>query len=228
MMARRGCERGSRRYIFLKISSRATSMNRILLVRHGHVAGICPPRFRGRAELLLTERGHQQAHQVAERIASGWTPHAIYTSPLRRCVDTAAAIGHECGLKITQIEELNDFDYGAWQGKSWDEAQASDARVFDTWRRFPDEIIFPGGESLYDVAARANRAVRRVYENHADQTVVMVSHDSVNRVLLLLTLVLPLSAYWRLVQDPCCINEIERDVDGIRVRRINETAHILD
>ena len=204
-----------------------SSMSRILLVRHGHVAGIDPPRFRGRADLLLTDRGQQQARQVAARIASTSPPHAIYTSPLRRCVDTAAAIGDACLLPCKVMEELNDLDYGAWQGRSWDEARTSDARLFDTWRRFPDEIVFPSGESLHDVAARAARALRYVEEHHADETVVMVSHDSVNRVILALALALPLAAYWRLFQEPCCINEIERSSDGLRVRRMNDSAHIL-
>jgi probable phosphoglycerate mutase len=204
-----------------------TSMKSILLVRHGHVAGIDPPRFRGRAELMLTDRGRQQAREVAARMASIAEPQVIYASPLRRCLDTAAAIGGACGLNVTVMDELNDLDYGAWQGKSWDEAKAYDARLFDAWRRSPDKIVFPAGETLHDVAARVSRALGRVRDIDAAETVVMVSHDSVNRVILLLALAQSLSAYWRLAQDPCCINEIEFDGDATRVRRINETAYIL-
>jgi phosphoserine phosphatase len=206
---------------------RPTAVNKILLIRHGHVAGIDPPRFRGRAELSLTALGQQQAQRVASRIACGWTPQMVYTSPLRRCVDTGTAIAAASGLKVTVMEELNDLDYGAWQGKSWNEAQAADSRLFETWRRAPHEVVFPSGESLLDVAARVNRALQFVRQTHPDQTIVMVSHDSVNRVILLLSLALSMAAYWRLVQDPCCINEIVHDADGLRVHRINETAHIL-
>jgi phosphoserine phosphatase len=202
-------------------------MSRILLVRHGHVAGIDPPRFRGRADLLLTERGQRQAQQVAARIASTAQPCAIYTSPLRRCVDTGAAIGGACLLPSTVMEELNDLDYGAWQGKSWDEAQASDASLFERWQRSPDEVAFPSGESLHDVAERGARALRYVQKHHTDDTVVLVSHDSVNRVILALALTLPLSAYWHLFQEPCCINEIEQAGEILRVRRMNDSAHIL-
>jgi len=61
---------------------------------------------------------------------------------------------------------------------------------------------------------------------YSDATVVLVGYDSVNRALLLQLLDMPLSAYWRIAQHPCCINEIDV-VDGrIQVLRINETHHL--
>ena len=69
-------------------------MTKLILVRHGHVEGISPERFRGRAELPLTETGHREADATAKRIAASWRPAAIYTSPLGRSVETGA----QCGL----------------------------------------------------------------------------------------------------------------------------------
>ena len=63
-----------------------------------------------------------------------------------------------------------------------------------------------------------------VLARHPDETIVLVGHDSVNRALLLELLDLPLSAYWRLAQDPCCLNEIDVDGGKVCVRRINETS----
>jgi broad specificity phosphatase PhoE len=201
-------------------------MTRIILVRHGHVAGINPPRFRGRTDLALTDRGKDEARQVADRIAIAWSPRTVYTSPLSRCVDTGAEISQRCGAPLRTLEEINDLDYGEWQGKSWDEARAIGDGLFDIWRHSPDQVLFPSGESLQGVAGRASRALRYLSEHHPNETVVVVSHDSVNRVILALALALPLSSYWRLVQDPCCINEIECDGDWTRVCRMNDTAHL--
>ena len=61
---------------------------------------------------------------------------------------------------------------------------------------------------------------------HPGQTVVMVGHDSVNRALLLQLLDQPLSAYWKLAQDPCCLNEIDIEGTTVEVRRINDTSHL--
>ena len=64
---------------------------RIILVRHGHVEGILPERFRGR-DVDLSGLGGVRAQATAQRIADQWTPAIAYTSPLKRCVQTAAAI----------------------------------------------------------------------------------------------------------------------------------------
>ena len=55
---------------------------------------------------------------------------------------------------------------------------------------------------------------------------MLVGHDSVNRALLLELLEQPLSGYWRLVQDPCCINEIDVNDANVRVRSMNETQRL--
>ena len=201
-------------------------MTRILLVRHGHVEGIAPERFRGRADLPLTDLGVAQARAVAKRIASGWRPIRAYTSPLSRCVATGAAIAEACGLSTEIMNELIDIDYGAWQGRTCAEIEQSEPKLYATWRSTPHLVRFPQGDSLQDLAARAADALRLVLARHPEESVVLVGHDSVNRALLLQLLDQPLSAYWRLAQSPCCINEIEV-VDGrVQVLRANETAHL--
>ena len=61
---------------------------------------------------------------------------------------------------------------------------------------------------------------------HTDGTIVIVGHDSVNRALLLQLLDLPLAAYWRFEQSPCCLNEIDVEGGKVCIRRINETRHL--
>ena len=93
-------------------------MTKVLLVRHGHVEGIHPARFRGREDLPLTERGRAEALAVARRIASKWQPARVYTSPLSRCVETGAAIAKACNIEAQSIDQLNDIDYGTWRMRS--------------------------------------------------------------------------------------------------------------
>jgi probable phosphoglycerate mutase len=201
-------------------------MTKVLLIRHGHVEGIEPQRFRGRQDLALTRRGQAEAQAAARRIASEWRPTAIYTSPMQRCIATGAAIGQACGLEPRVLEDLNDIHYGAWQFKSYEEIKDAHPQPFAAWFATPQLVRFPEGESLQDLAARGADALRFVLETHADETVVLVSHDSANRALLLQLLDQPLSAYWRLAQAPCCINEIEIAEGHIRILRVNDTAHL--
>ena len=201
-------------------------MTKILLVRHGHVEGIRPERFRGRADLPLTERGKKEARAVAERIAAGWRPAGLYTSPLSRCVETAEAIAKACNLPPQVMNDLIDIDYGDWQSRSYAELEQTDPKLYSGWFSTPHLVRFPDGESLQDVVLRAADALRFVLQRHPEETVILVAHDNLNRALLIQLLDQPLSSFWRLAQEPCCINEIDV-VDGcVRVLRVNETCHL--
>jgi broad specificity phosphatase PhoE len=201
-------------------------MTRILLIRHGHVEGIVPERFRGRADVPLSALGRRQAAATAARIAAGWRFARIYASPMRRCLETAGAIAAPTGAQVETLPSLNDLDYGAWQWKTYDDVRAASPVLFERWFAAPETVRFPGGESLQDLVARTADALRTVIELHAGDTVVMLGHDSVNRAILMQLLDQPLSAYWRIAQSPCGINEIEVGASEPRVLRVNDTAHL--
>lgn len=201
-------------------------MTKIILTRHGHVEGIKPKRFRGRAELALTELGQRQADAVALRVAATWRPVAVYTSGMQRCVVTGAKIAKACGVSASVADGLMDLDYGKWQMRVQDEVKAEQPELYRLWHEAPQLMRFPGGESLQDLVARTSDALRFVLARHPKETVVLVGHDSVNRALLLQLLDQPLSAYWKLAQDPCCLNEIDIEGDKVEVRRVNDTAHL--
>ena len=202
-------------------------MIRILLTRHGHVDGIRPARFRGRAELPLTARGLAQADALARRIAGHWKPSAVYTSAMQRCIVTGSRVAETCGIPASVHEGLGDIDYGAWQMRTHEEVEQEAPDAYRLWRQAPHLLRFPGGESLQDVVARTADALRLVMAQHGSETVVLVGHDSVNRALLLQLLDQPLSAYWKLAQDPCGLSEIEISGAGdVRVGFLNDTSHL--
>src|SRR5260370_28833824 len=89
-------------------------MTKIIVVRHGHVEGISPERFRGRVDLALTNEGRRQAEPTARRIHAVWAPAAIYTSPLSRSRATGEAIGKPFCLSPRLLDGLIDIDYAQW------------------------------------------------------------------------------------------------------------------
>ena len=199
---------------------------KLILIRHGHVEGITPPRFRGRKEVPLTDLGHRQAAATAQRIAAEWKVDAVYSSPMGRSSDTARAIANAQGLTPRSAPALVDFDYGEWSWKTHDEVKEGWQSLYDLWFSTPQLVQIPGGDTLQALALRASDALRLMLEAHRDGTVVAVGHDSVNRALLLQLLDMPLSGYWRLEQFPCCINEIDIG-RRISVHRVNEHGHLL-
>jgi phosphoserine phosphatase len=200
----------------------------ILLVRHGHVPGISPERFRGRTDIELTDHGVAEARKTAEWIARSWQPTVVYTSPLKRCIDTGTAIAKQCKVSVEILPSLNDLHYGEWLWRTHDAVAAEWPVLYQRWRTTPHLMRIPNGESLQELAARVADALRLAIEKHPAETIVMVSHNSVNRAFLLQVLDQPLSAYWKLVQDPCAINEISATSDRVTVVRVNETAHLRE
>jgi probable phosphoglycerate mutase len=87
-------------------------------------------------------------------------------------------------------------------------------------------VRFPNGEAQQDLIRRSANALRLILARHTGRTVVAVAHDSVNRALLIQLLNRPLSSYWRISQEPGCINEIDVVGGRVRIARINDTFHL--
>jgi probable phosphoglycerate mutase len=117
-------------------------MTRIILTRHGDIVGIKPKRFRGRAQLALTEFGERQAEVLSARIAATWRPAAIYTSPLHRCISTGNRIARVCSVASSTLDGLMDLDYGQWQMRVQDEIEAEEPELFNLWHSAP-HLVFP-------------------------------------------------------------------------------------
>ncbi len=200
----------------------------IVLTRHGQTEGIDPPRFRGRTELALCDHGRRQAVALAGAIARQFKPDIVLTSPLKQCRETGAVIAEACGIATQGVlAGLVDVDCGIWTLMTHADAASAFPREYARWKHMPQWVRFPSGESLQDVAARTADALRELWRLGGDKTAVLVGHDSVNKVALLQALDLPLSAYWRIEQEPCCINELFLDDQGgMRVMRFNDIAHL--
>jgi probable phosphoglycerate mutase len=203
-------------------------MTTIILVRHGHVEGIKPERFRGRLDLPLSDLGERQADATGIRIASEWKPEAVYSSPLSRCLVTAQRIAEACGVAMEPVPDLIDIDYGAWQGLYVETVLSQWPAESGQWYEAPHFARIPGGETLHAVLARVARVFNDTIDRHPEQTCVFVAHDSVNRIGLMHALDIPLARYWHLRQDPCCINEIEYLDGAYRLNRMNDTGHLTE
>lgn len=174
----------------------------------------------------LTELGLRQAKALAACILETYPVTAVYTSPMGRSIETGQQIAAKFKLELQVHVGLHDIDYGTWQGMTPKEAATQWAQEIDLWFNSPHLARLPGGESLQGLLARATDALHDIAKAHPDETVVLVGHDSVNRVILMHALALPLSRYWFLRQDPCCINELTFANSEFTINKLNETGHL--
>ncbi|MCX7707043.1 MAG: histidine phosphatase family protein [Anaerolineae bacterium] len=201
-------------------------MTRFILVRHGQTEWNRVERFRGRADVPLNDVGLAQAAATGRRIAAEWQPTAVYTSPLSRSVVTAEAIAAPLGLPVTPLDGLADIHYGEWQGLTPEEARARWPELVHAWYTAPATVRIPGGESLADLRERAMAAIRELTSRHPGETIAVVSHTVVNRVILLAVLGLGNERFWRLRQDNCAINVFEADGSDFTLVTMNDTCHL--
>ena len=200
-------------------------MTRLILVRHGQTEWNRVERFRGRIDLDLNEVGRAQALALAERL-SAEPLSAIYTSPLRRAVQTAEPAAQKLGLSVQVLGGLMDIDYGQWGGRSPAEVATLYPKLYRLWRSQPHLVEIPGGESLAVVRARAFPALKEVAARHAGQTILLVAHQVVNKVLLCAMLGLDNSRFWHIQQDNACLNIFDYEDDDFTAVCLNDTCHL--
>jgi broad specificity phosphatase PhoE len=201
-------------------------MTCIILVRHGQTEWNRVERFRGHADVPLNEIGLAQVEATGQRIFEGWQPTAIYSSPLSRAVKTAEAIAKQFNLHVQTHPGLTDIDYGEWQGLTPDEARECWPEAVDAWYNEPESARIPGGESLASLRDRGMRVVNELAARHNGQTIVLVGHTVINRIILLGVLGLGNERFWHIRQDTCAINVFEADKKDFVLVSMNDTCHL--
>jgi broad specificity phosphatase PhoE len=139
----------------------------VYLARHGETAWTLTGQHTGRTDLPLTERGEDMARRLGERL-NGRTFAKVFTSPCRRAVQTCNLAGFGAVAEIDR--DLVEWNYGDYEGRRSSEILAE----CPGWQLFRDGC--PGGESPDDVAARADRVVRRVSGVGADVLLFSSGH----------------------------------------------------
>jgi len=201
-------------------------MTRFILVRHGQTEWNRLERFRGRADVPLNEVGLAQAEATGRRVAAEWRPAAVYSSPLSRAVKTAEAIARRCDRDVQHHPGLVDIDFGAWQGLTLAEARQNWPDEIDAWYNRPHLANIPGGEVLDKLRLRALQTVNELVDRHPGETIVLVGHTVINRIILLGILRLGNERFWRLGQDNCAINVFEAEDGDFTLVSMNDTCHL--
>ncbi|HET7656586.1 MAG TPA: histidine phosphatase family protein [Luteimonas sp.] len=200
---------------------------RLLLARHGETAWNAAGRYQGREDIPLSPTGEAQARALGERLYDLRIDRAV-ASPLARARRTAELALGEARAPLLAIDEgLVEIAHGTWEGLLAPEIRERDPDRARAWREAPHEVQMPGGESLQQVLDRAWPALLRAGQGLGpDDTLLVVAHDAVNRVLLCRILGLPLAHLWRFRQAPTTLNLLEGpDATRLEVVRLNDCAH---
>ncbi len=191
---------------------RKGSPTRLFLVRHGEVDG-AGKALHGHVDVPLTARGTAQMQQAAARLADEPVA-AVYASDLQRARIGAEIVARPHGLTPVVDPALRELDMGTWDGRPMADLWADSRRELEAWWADLEGFRLPGGESLADLRARVQPVVDRAVARHRGQTLCVVAHGGVNRVVLFAALGLALQQFHRVAQDYGCVNRIDYYPDG--------------
>jgi alpha-ribazole phosphatase len=197
---------------------------RIWLIRHGEPANV-RGRCYGALNVGLSAAGRCQMEGVAaclksERLA------AIYTSPRLRTIESARIIAamQTCGYE--EDGGLREIDFGDFEGLAYDEIAARYPALYRQWMETPTSVQFPHGESFRAMRLRVLRAFEAIRRSREGQTVAIVTHGGVIRILIAWALEMPDHCLFRLAQDYAAMNLL-LSVDGVpAVQSINAGAGV--
>jgi broad specificity phosphatase PhoE len=198
-------------------------MTNFLLIRHAH----CDPvgqSIAGRAVgVYLNATGRKEATALGERLKPLMIT-AVYSSPLERALETAAAVAEPQGLDVAVAPGLIEIDFGEWTGQSLAELdQLPEWKLFNTFR---SGTRIPGGETAIEVLTRALAELDRLRRDHPgpEELVAIVSHGDVLKAVIAHFLGMPTDLYPRLELSPASASVLALNAWGPRLLLLNSTG----
>ena len=202
---------------------------RLILVRHGETDWNKAGRFQGQIDIPLNENGRRQAAAARDFLKDIPIDRA-WSSTLSRPTETAQIIleAHP-DVPLTQIDGLVEIGHGVWEGKLESEIREDWSELLDTWKRAPETVQMPEGETIQDVWARSVRSWGEIAaELKPEETVLVVAHDAVNKTILCDLLGLTPADIWAVKQGNGGVTVVDIAADPGQpavVTCLNLTSH---
>ena len=198
---------------------------RLFTIRHGETEFARERRFTGTRDEALTPRGVRQCAAVA-RALSGIPVNAVYTSPQLRARASAEAIAVVHKLSVRLEPAFREMAFGEWEGLTRADLAVRTPEALEAWRATPHLVTPPAGEPLTAVAGRVTAALRALVEAHEGESVVLVTHAMIVRLIVLDALRLGPDRLWSVDASPAGITEIEYQDGWVTVHRMNTLTHL--
>lgn len=177
------------------------------LLRHPEPEASVRGRCYGSLDVALSKHGIRQAHSVSRALAA--EPFvAVYSSPRQRCVEAASILCEARSCPLERVDALRELDFGEFEGRTYEEIARLYPDAYRDWMERPTETRFPNGENFADMCARVLDAVRELRVRHAGQTIALVTHGGVVRIIIANALAMDLNHIFRIGQRYGAVNTI--------------------
>ncbi len=201
-------------------------MTGIWLIRHGEAEGNLYRRIHGWYDGSLTEMGFRQLPYLTERFRDTRLD-AVYSSDLRRAMDTARALSEPRGMLLRVREDLREVNMGAWEDRCWGWVERFEPEEYDRLNRDPWTWSVPGAEPGGATVRRLESALLSLAEQHPGGEVAVVSHGSAIRLLLAELLGIPSREISRVPYcDNTAVARLTADGGRLTLVQYNDNSHL--
>jgi len=197
----------------------------VLLVRHGQTKSNITGYFMGWSNEDISDLGYAQVRSLSSRLAK-FPIATIYTSPLKRAMNTARILAEPHKLELNVLDDLTEIGLGDWQGLHRDEISQKWPEIWRQSRIDPSVVTFPNGENFQQLTERAVRAFNRIVADNTNRHTLAVTHDAVIRVLVAHVLGTSNSIYRHMEINNASLSVIRVEDDRMRLVTLNDTAHL--
>jgi len=203
-------------------------MTEILLVRHGQTRANATGYWEGWSDSPLNTTGQAEAEAIAGRLAAERGQiAALYTSPLRRALQTAHAIGRRLALSPKVLNQLKEIHFGKLEGTTLRQMEDRFPELYAQWQDRTDMTFrWPEGERREDFFARAAAACQSICARHDGDKVVIVTHGGTIRACLAHFLPELLGQWWDYSLDNAGLTRVWTSGDDARLISLNDTDHL--
>ena len=200
-------------------------MAKLFLVRHGETMWNRQGLYQGQSDIALSPQGARQSERLRDRLASEKID-AIYTSDLKRAMETARIIAAPHNLEVVPSKELQEIGFGEFEGQRFEDIKDRFLPLEKMWRGEDLAASAPGGESLEQLASRLKEFVSKINHHSTQETVLIVSHGGSFRILMCLLLGIGLEHWWKVRLDNAALTIIDTYEFGAIIGLLNDTCHL--
>jgi broad specificity phosphatase PhoE len=189
---------------------------RLIFVRHGPTSWNLAGRYQGRTDTALDPAGLEEARGAGAALRCT-RASLVLTSPLQRARATAEVISRCLGLIPCRVDErLVELGFGEWEGLTQAQVRGRWPALLREWKRVPQSVRFPGGETLRDGQRRMEEFLRHPpWTDHASpHSVVVVTHSGPIRFAALFADGRPLADYRQVPLQASAARQFDWDPPG--------------
>ncbi len=197
---------------------------RVYLIRHGETANAGQICFNGHFDVGLSEGGQEQFRLISQSLESH-PIHSVYSSDLIRTRTCAEIVAEPHGLKPIAHPELRELCFGEWEGLSVQEVNRKYPNELENRLKNIDTFSVKGGESFHQLKDRVIPKFEEIVADHPQDTIVMLVHGGVNRVILGHLLGIPINNIFRIQQEYGAVNVLQFYEDNAVAELIGGTHH---